>query len=144
MRDLYDDERIQTPYDKCLERNPDVLTVDEAFSIYEDMYKCILECSAEEKKEFFDDFLSKAIQYAHLRANWELMDRETRMNEDEGRILLHNSVITSINVLKRLCDIDNIDTSWRDKLGSEREGTERKRIGDFACFMAYITGVRNR
>lgn len=31
------------------------------------------------------------------------------------------------------------DNSWRDELGEER-----KRIGDFACFVSYITGISNR
>ena len=34
---------------------------------------------------------------------------------------------------------EGMDISWREDLGDER-----KRIGDFACFVTYITGISNR
>ena len=67
------------------------------------------------------------------------MSREERMDADAGRTMTHDGLITSVNVLARIAEKEGVDNSWRDRLGDER-----KRIGDFACFVSYITGISNR
>jgi hypothetical protein len=52
---------------------------------------------------------------------------------------MHDTVIDSIEILARLANKEGMDISWREDLGDER-----KRIGDFACFVTYITGISNR
>ena len=47
--------------------------------------------------------------------------------------------ITSLNTLARIVKNEGGDASWRAQLGDYR-----KRIGDFACFVSYITGISNR
>ena len=41
--------------------------------------------------------------------------------------------------LARIVEHDGGDAYWRLQLGDNR-----KRIGDFACFVSYITGISNR
>lgn len=56
-----------------------------------------------------------------------------------SRSMKHDAFITSLNVLARIAEKEGIDNSWRDDLGEDR-----KRIGDFACYISYITGISNR
>ena len=116
-----------------------ILTVEDALRIYSDMADCIAKCSLEDKMEFWDDFLKKAAEYTMIRNEWEHMSREEKIDEDSGRTLKHNSFITSVNILSRIAEQEGIDNTWRKDLGEER-----KRIGDFACFVTYITGISNR
>lgn len=67
------------------------------------------------------------------------MSREEKLEADQGRSLKHDAFITSVNILARIAAKEDIDNSWRDEIGAER-----KRIGDFACFVSYITGISNR
>ena len=67
------------------------------------------------------------------------MSNGERMEADKGRTIKHNAFIDSLNILTRLLNSDGISTPWREQLGDDR-----KRIGDFACFVAYIVGISNR
>ena len=93
----------------------------------------------EDKDEFWNEFIDRAARYTYIRNQWEIMSREERMSEDEGRTRAHNVVITSLNTLARIVEREGGDASWWLKLGDHR-----KRIGDFACFVSYITGISNR
>lgn len=51
--------------------------------------------------ELYDDLIKVATCYAAIRANWLLMSREEKMEQDSGRTFCHNSVITHFNMLAR-------------------------------------------
>lgn len=115
------------------------LTIEDAMKIYQEMAESIMKCTLEDKMDFWDDCLRKASEYAYARNMWEHMDREEKMEKDPGRSLKHDAFITSINILARIAEKEGIENSWRQELGNER-----MRIGDFACFVAYIVGTSNR
>lgn len=115
------------------------LKFEEALEIYEGMINGINKCKALDKDEFVSELIKKAIKYTEIRVNWEIMSREEKIDKDSLRTGYHDSFITSINIISRLLDLEGIDISWRDKLGDDR-----KRIGDFACFMSYMIGITNR
>lgn len=117
----------------------DILRIEEAMQIYNDIFEGIRKCTIEDKMDFVDDFLKKACNYATTRQQWEFWSREERMDNDAGRTITHDAFIDSVNILARLLNSDGIDTPWREQLGDQR-----KRIGDFACFTAYIIGISNR
>ena len=117
----------------------DVLPVEEAMQIYSDIFEGVSRCTIEDKGEFVNDFLAKACKYASMRNQWEFWSAEEKMSNDEGRTIKHNSFIDSVNILSRLLNSDGIETPWREQLGEQR-----KRIGDFACFVSYIVGINNR
>ena len=89
--------------------------------------------------DFWYDFIKKAAEYTRIRCSWDYMSNDEKRDADDGRTITHNSLIASINILSRIAGNEGIDNSWRKELGEER-----KRIGDFACFVAYITGISNR
>ncbi len=117
----------------------DILTMEDAAHIYEQMAASIEKCTAEDKMELWNETIKKAALYAKIRNDWETMSHEEKMEKDDRRTSAHNSFITSINVLARLAGSEGVDNSWKEQLGESR-----KRIGDFACFISYITGISNR
>jgi len=116
-----------------------VLRMEDALEIYNEMISSVVACKVEDKMDFYDEMIKKACAYAKIRNDWEYMTREAKMDADQGRTMKHNSFIDSLNILNRLITNDGVSSDWREKLGDER-----KRIGDFACFIAYMTGISNR
>lgn len=116
-----------------------ILTIEDAMQIYSKMCASIACCSMEDKIDFWNDCLRLASEYTKIRNDWEIMSREEKMEADRGRTLKHDSFIMSLNVLSRIVANDGVDNSWREELGDDR-----KRLGDFACFISYITGISNR
>ena len=116
-----------------------ILKMEDALSIYTDMIHSFNECKLEDKMEYWNDFLKKALGYTTIRCQWETMTREQRIEADKGRTMKHDAMITALNILSRIAENEGIDNSWRERLGEER-----KRIGDFACFVVYMTGISNR
>ena len=115
------------------------LTLEDADSILKKINMCVASIKAEDKMDFYNDLLKKAFEYTSIRCSWELMDREEKIDNDNFRTGCHNSFITSIDVLSRLAAAEDVDSSWREDLGDDR-----KRIGDFACYITYINGIANR
>ena len=113
--------------------------MEDALRIYTEMTECISKCSAEDKMEFWNEFLMKAANYANIRNRWETMSPDEKREQDLSRTMAHDVFITTVNVISRLAGQEGIDNSWREELGQDR-----KRVGDFACFVTYITGISNR
>ncbi|ETP71662.1 hypothetical protein UYO_2418 [Lachnospiraceae bacterium JC7] len=116
-----------------------IITIEECMEIYSQMVESFSKCELEDKIDFWNSFIEKSSRYTFIRNQWETMTNEERAKADDSRTMAHNSLIASINVLARLAEKENKDNSWRNYLGDER-----KRIGDFACFVSYITGISNR
>ena len=54
-----------------------------------------------EALELYDDLIKIATRYATIRANWLLLSREEKNEQDSGRTSCHNSVIIHFNMLAR-------------------------------------------
>ncbi len=115
------------------------LSFEECINILSELNICVSQIQADDKINFYNDFLKKAFDYAYIRACWEIKSNQEKMDDDNYRTACHNQVITALNVLSRLANQEGIDTYWRDELGDDR-----KRIGDFTCFVAYVNGICNR
>lgn len=85
------------------------------------------------------DLIRAAVNYANHRAEWYLADREQRHDMDQARTSAHNTFIDSCNILSRQMARSGESTDWREMLG-----TDRKEIGDFACFVAMFVGLAAR
>jgi len=89
--------------------------------------------------ELKGDLFKAAVQYAGIRARWFLSSQEQRRDVDLARRTAHNRLIDACNILSRNMKNVGEDNSWRKTLGEDR-----KEIGDFACYLAAILGVRAR
>lgn len=122
-------------YDEYLGMS-DALPFEEAGRIY----NMLLDNANTEDEDFADlweDLMKVAVRYANIRANWYLISRQERMDTDDARTACHDSVISHLNAITRCMKMKGWDISWRDELGSD-EFIHRKRIGDFACYLAYV------
>ena len=82
-----------------------------------------------EAQELYDELVGASITYASIRAKWLTLTIEEKASTDSRRYL----------------DMHGIDTAWRDVLGDEKEDpNNRKRIGDFGCYLAFVNALAAR
>ena len=95
--------------------------------------------------ELYDELIKIATRYATIRANWLLLSREEKNEQDSSRTSCHNSVIIHFNMLARYLKQQGRTAAWRDELGYEEDDPyNRKAIGDFACYFAFVNGINAR
>ena len=95
--------------------------------------------------ELYGELIKIATRYATIRANWLLPSREEKNEQDSGRTSCHNSVIIHFNMLARYLKQQGKTAAWRDELGYEEDDPyNRKAIGDFACYLAFVNGINAR
>ena len=95
--------------------------------------------------ELYDELIKIATRYASIRANWILLSREEKIEQDSGRTSCHNSVIIYLNMLARYLKQQGETAVWRDRLGYEEDDPyNRKAIGDFSCYLAFVNGINAR
>lgn len=93
--------------------------------------------------ELYEELITAAVNYSEIRARWLLMDKAQKMEEDSVRTARHNTLILQINILSRyLRNQKKKPAFWRDKLGYEEDDrTNRKVMGDFACYLSFVNSL---
>ena len=124
-------------YEEYLTKN-DALTLEKADENLSRI-EASLDKNDEDAIELYNDFLEGAVAYANVRAGWLLLSNDEKMEQDKGRTYKHDSVINRVNILARYLDKIGKDVSWREALGESR-----KAIGDFACYVSLVYGLRAR
>ena len=95
--------------------------------------------------EIYGELIDASTKYADMRARWLMLDREKKTETDSRRTSCHDSVIIKFNMLARYVRMQGKDAGWRDRLGDEKENPyNRKRIGDFACYLVFINSLNAR
>lgn len=98
-----------------------------------------------EMTDLYHDLLSRSIEYAAVRAEWQMMTTEEKGAIDKRRSEIHNAVIREFDILARNLGKLGHDISWRDELGDlEKNPDYRKRIGDMACYLVLFEGLNAR
>jgi len=80
-----------------------------------------------------------AVDYARIRAEWQLSTLVERAAMDAERTGAHDAFIEACDVMGRSMGNESEDASWREELGYDR-----KEIGDFACYVTLILGLTSR
>jgi len=132
---------IVSTYDNYLSE-PQALTLEQMADIHRQMADEI--GNDTEILEYYADLLKAANKYAGIRASWPMLDVKEKMEKDPGRTSAHDSVITHVNLMARLLRSMGKPAAWRDILGEEKDPYNRKAIGDFACYLAFIAGISAR
>lgn len=92
--------------------------------------------------ELYTELIAVATRYAAIRAGWQQLSREEKVDRDSSRTSCHDSVITHFNVLARYLKSQGRQAKWRDLLGYEEDDKYfRKTIGDFACYLVFINSL---
>lgn len=123
--------------------NIKTISIEEMHALHKEI---LMEIQADDgAKEIYEELLATVNRYASIRAEWPLLGREEKMEKDSGRTSCHNSVITHLNMLARYLRRQGEDAEWREKLGYEEDDKyNRKKIGDFACYLAFVNGINSR
>ncbi len=124
-------------YEDIIE-NKNVLSFIESTEIYNGILDSI-ELNNQEEAECWEDFILSCIEYSEIRSKWISFSREEKLNKDNLRTSIHNRVITNLNIIKRLIERRNGSIEWFNHFNEDR-----KRIGDFAAYLNYISGLNSR
>ncbi|WP_145473212.1 hypothetical protein [Staphylococcus hominis] len=124
-------------YSELTEKNK-VLTFIESNEIYIEIIS-ILNHHDTEEMEYWNDFINSCVEYAEIRSTWLFLSREEKLEKDELRTAIHNTVIRNLSILKRMVENRNENIEWYNRFYDDR-----KRIGDFACYISYIYALCTR
>ncbi len=119
------------------------LSLEEMKSLHQEMMKEI--GTDEDSLELYEELVEQANRYAAFRSAWVLWSREEKLEKDSGRTSCHNSLIVKFNQLSRYLKLQGRAAAWRDVLGYEEDSAyNRKRIGDFACYIVFVNCLNAR
>ena len=107
--------------------------------VIESASKAFDELRATQHASLRHDLIRAAVHYAHHRAEWYLDGPEQRGDTSQARTAAHNAFIDACNILSRHMAKSGESTDWRGALG-----TDRREIGDFACFVTLFVGLAAR
>ena len=121
-------------------KEPHSLTMAQMQQFHEEMVEEI--GKDPDARELYDDLVDASTKYAAIRAAWNYMSREDKINQESIRTSYHNSVIIKFNVLDRCLRKKKKKAEWRDRLGYEEDDRYfRKTIGDFGCYIVFVNSV---
>lgn len=131
-----------TTYEEYL-KEPKSLDFESELKIHREMLEEI--GTDPDALELYEELLQASARYAGFRSQWLLWSRAEKMDQDGSRMACHNALIVKFNQLARYLKMQGKEASWRDVLGYEEDDRyNRKRLGDFGCFLAFINGINGR
>ncbi len=92
-----------------------------------------------ELTDLVNNLVMIGVRYARIRVDWYLSSTQERNEMDDERTIAHDAFISSCDILARNMANHGEDSSWRNILGKNR-----KDIGDFACWLHLIIGIKAR
>lgn len=129
-------------YDEYL-KSKRSLSFEEALNLHRQMLEEI--GTDDTAVELYKSLSSKASRYSGFRSEWITLSKEQKADRDSSRTSCHDSMIVEFNKLSRYLRSTGKAAEWRDMLGEEKDDPyNRKRIGDFGCFIALINALNAR
>lgn len=121
----------------------DTLSFDQATALFTDL----LEQADTKHADFqflWEDIVRACAHYTQVRSEWHVTDLETKGRIGRNRTSAHNVVINNLVALERFMSNQGWHTDWATELGLSQADTRRKRIGDFANYITYVTALNGR
>lgn len=128
---------IKVSYETYLEENG-AMDFEEMNKIYHMIIDQVPQNDAK-FDELFKKLTEQAVLYTAHRARWMSMNTQEHLAIDEERSRVHNLFISYKKSLAQYMYDIKLNIAWEDKLGDDR-----KRIGDFACFLVFIRSINAR
>ena len=95
--------------------------------------------------ELYKSLSSKDSRYSGFRSEWITLSMEQKVDSNSSRTSCHDSMIVEFNKLARYLSSKGKAVEWRKALGEENDDPyNRKRIGDFGCYLALINSLNAR
>ena len=90
-------------------------------------------------RQQWHSLIRSACRYAQIRITWYLAEEQERAEMDRRRTIAHNALIDDCDILSRVFASEGLNNGWRGELGEDR-----REIGDFACHLHALLGLRAR
>lgn len=90
-------------------------------------------------KQEFDDLIRSAILYSRIRVDWYVSVQKELDVDDNERTFAHNHFISSCAAMSEKMKASGENVEWRFRIGRDR-----KAIGDFACLLHAVMGIKAR
>ena len=129
------------------------LTIGQMAQIHEEILKNA-DTANQDFVDVWKDIIQSAIRYTTTRAEWSFLTNEQKLDKDSSRTSEHNTVINNFIVLERIFKLNSWKSNtWTEQLflrGDMPKRTRqdvsehRKRIGDFANYLAFIYAINGR
>ena len=133
---------IENTFEKYL-NEPYTLSFEQMQNLHRELLEEIE--ANHEACELYSDLVRIVTKYAVMRAEWQQMTREEKMDQDSLRTSYHDSVIVHFNMLARYLRMQGKKAQWRDLLGYEEDNKYcRKTIGDFGCYLVFVNSICSR
>jgi hypothetical protein len=87
----------------------------------------------------FERMVKSAVRYAGIRAEWYFAKAAEQNIMDDERTIAHDAFIHACDVLSLKMKENGESIAWRIAIGSDR-----KSVGDFACLLHAIIGIKAR
>lgn len=110
-----------------------MLAYEEARKLYEEIREKAAK-QPEDFREFYEEFLEAAVEYAKTRLSWSFMTLEERRADDGSRSIKHDGFMAMLSAVCRNLGIEGIDDLM----------PERKSKGDFACYISLFLALEQR
>ena len=120
-------------------KEPNSISIEECEKIYTAIVGQIQAKQDSRAEQLFTEMQKCAITYAGIRANWFNLSYGERAAADADRTRKHDLFIKAKDKLAEYMYENKMNIDWDDALGSQR-----KRIGDFACYMVFLISVSER
>jgi hypothetical protein len=85
-----------------------------------------------------------AVEYLQARLAWSMTPQAQRADIDAARTRAHDAFLASLNAITRAAAAEGATLNWRKAFAVAGEVEERKRLGDFACYLAFRVAVAVR
>lgn len=102
----------------------------------------------------WQDCVHYAIEYSRIRSQWHFLSTEEKQSQDGSRTSLHNNLIGCFLSLERLFEqLGWQSERWTEQLFLQQKiekrtkedvQSHRKRIGDFANYLAFVYALNGR
>lgn len=130
---------VENTFEKYMEE-PHSLSMEQMQEIHRELLEEIEK--NQDAVELYEELIAVATRYATIRAGWQQLSKEEKMDRDPSRTSCHNSVITHFNMLARYLKMQGKQAKWRDLLGYEEDDKYfRKTIGDFGCYLVFVNSL---
>lgn len=94
-------------------QEPNILTIEDAMKIYNEMKASLAQCTIDGKEEIIKPLIESACYYANIRSSWEYMTREEKIKDDDSRTAAHNSFIRNIDIAARMVGNEGLDIACK-------------------------------
>lgn len=139
-------------YDNYLSA-PDSLTFDDMSKIH----KAMLDDGAGDEvfAELYNEMFKAALMYTELRVKWSYISNDEKYELDKTRTMKHNAFISTLTPIVRYLDNIKKSPKWAELLfnlplsdvvkgDKETIYQHRKRLGDFANYLSFVSALNER